>query len=333
MTNKQPLPAQPLVSIITPSFNQAQYLEETIFSVLMQDYPNIEYLIVDGGSSDGSVEIIQKYANRLVWWVSEPDSGQAEAINKGFKQARGDIIAWINSDDFFYAPNAVSQGVQALQNNPGAGMVYGDGLKITASRRLLDWFRYPQYALEDLLAFNILLQPSVFMRREALEEAGYLPEGSRLLLDHELWIQIAARYPIVHVDQFWSVERSHESAKTISLAAHYGEDALVLIEALKEQALLAEVIRKHSASIYAGIHAFHGRRLIDAGMPRQALAQFWQAYRFHPPTFFRLWFKVLQALGGMVGLGGLFLIYRDVRRRLKNGVRTLEVSAQGVRWL
>ena len=115
----------PLVSIVTPSFNQATFLEETIHSVLEQDYPRIEYIIVDGGSSDGSVSIIKQHADKIAWWVSEIDKGQTDAINKGFGRAKGEILAWLNSDDS-YEPGAISAAVEYLQKNPDVGMVYAD---------------------------------------------------------------------------------------------------------------------------------------------------------------------------------------------------------------
>ncbi len=113
------MPDLPRVSIITPSYNQARFIEQTIQSVLSQDYPNLEYLIVDGGSSDGSLEIIRRYSSQLAWWVSEPDHGQTDAINKGFAHAHGEIFAWLNSDDT-YLPGAVTHAVAALQAHPQA---------------------------------------------------------------------------------------------------------------------------------------------------------------------------------------------------------------------
>lgn len=129
----------PLVSIVTPSFNQAAYLESSIRSVLDQDYRPLEYIVIDGGSSDGSRGILERYADRLAWWVSEPDAGQTEAINKGFARSKGSILAWLNSDDV-YVPGAVREAVEYLTAHPEAGMVYGDADYIDAAARRLGRF-------------------------------------------------------------------------------------------------------------------------------------------------------------------------------------------------
>src|SRR5512138_1788368 len=139
----------PLVSIITPSFNQAAFLETTIRSVLDQDYPSLEYFIVDGGSKDGSLEIIQRYAHRLAGWVSEPDRGQTDAINKGFGMAHGEILAWLNSDDV-YQPGAVAEAATFLQQNPEVGLVYGDATYIDENGRTIGHFPARQTDLRRL---------------------------------------------------------------------------------------------------------------------------------------------------------------------------------------
>ena len=166
----------PLVSIITPSYNQAAFLEQTMHSVLEQDYPNIEYLVADGGSDDGSVEIIKRYADRLAWWVSEKDHGQAEAINKGFSRARGEYIAWVNSDDF-YLPGAISAAVKEFQQHPEVGLVFGDVKVVDKDEKILNHLHYGNWGLAELMTFHIIGQPAVFLRRSVLEKAGFLDES------------------------------------------------------------------------------------------------------------------------------------------------------------
>lgn len=204
-----------LVSIITPSYNQAKFLEETILSVLNQDYTNIEYIIVDGNSTDGSQEIIKKYANRLSWWVSEKDQGQTDAINKGFSHAKGDILAWLNSDDT-YQPGAVSEAVDFLTAHPEIGMVYGDTSFIDESGELIGRFPAAQTDYQKLRQGYVHIpQQATFFRSELWRQVAPLDPSFFFAMDYDLWIRLARISKLVYLPQNWANFRLHGEGKTI----------------------------------------------------------------------------------------------------------------------
>ncbi len=209
--------ALPTVSIVTPSFNQAQYLEATIQSVLAQDYPRIEFIIVDGGSTDGSVDIIKKYADKLAWWISEKDRGQTDAINKGFARASGQILAWLNSDDT-YEPSAVGQAVKYLLEHPEVGLVYADCNYINEDGRVIGNFPAAQTDLPRLRRGYVHIpQQTMFFRAALWKQVGPLDASFYFAMDYDLWTRIALRAELKYLaGQTWANFRIHTSGKTIA---------------------------------------------------------------------------------------------------------------------
>jgi glycosyltransferase involved in cell wall biosynthesis len=204
----------PVVSIITPSYNQAEFLEETIQSVLVQDYPRIEYIVIDGGSTDGSLDIIKRYTDHLAAWLSEPDAGQTEAINKGFNRATGDIFAWINSDDV-YEPGAVCEVVEYFRSNPAVGLVYGRANYIDTTGEVTGHFPAAETDYKRLLQGYVHIpQQSAFFRGRLWQLVGPLDPTFHFAMDYDLWVRLAAVTAIAHVHHTWANFRIHSDAKT-----------------------------------------------------------------------------------------------------------------------
>jgi len=282
----------PLVTIVTPSYNQARFLEQTMRSVLDQDYPNIEYLVVDGASTDGSVELIKKYSDRLTWWVSEKDGGQAEAINKGFARAKGEIIAWINSDDY-YMPGAVAGAVKALMNNLEVGFIYGNVRVVDKDDIILNQLTYDNWSLKDLLSFHIIGQPAVFMRRSLLEKVGYL-------------------------DQLWASAHYHEDCKNLAIAAEFGKEAKRMVLWMQSSPMFHNLFEQNRKLILAAAERFDAFYLLDAREYPAAFRAYWKAFWLNPATVTPEWYRMVYALFAPLGLDGLRKRFLQRRRNKLN---------------
>jgi glycosyltransferase involved in cell wall biosynthesis len=191
----------PKISIVTPSFNQAGFLERTIRSVLDQNYPNLEYIIVDGGSTDGSLEIIRRYEDRLAWWCSEPDGGQSDALNKGFGRATGEIVGWLNSDDL-YCPGALHQVGRYLDCHPEVDALHGSLYIIDGEDRLLDaYWSGPFGMAQATYIFHVGLnfhQQTLFWRRELMGRAGMIDRTLNFSMDRDFIIRLLVHGRLQH---------------------------------------------------------------------------------------------------------------------------------------
>jgi len=208
---------QPLVSIIVPSFNQAIFIEQCLCSILAQDYSDIEIIVIDGGSTDGSVEIIRRYQDRLAYWVSETDNGQSHAINKGFQRAQGDIVAWLNSDDVYF-PTAVSVAVQQFQKNKNLSLFYGQCVYIDECGNFLRYFsEIEPWNKKRLLNFSdFIMQPTTFFRREKLYEIGLLDEALHYGMDWDLWCKLSCVGDVHFEPNVIAANREYGTTKTKS---------------------------------------------------------------------------------------------------------------------
>ncbi len=227
----------PLVSIITPSFNQGQFIEETIQSVLSQDYPHIEYLVIDGGSTDNTLETLRRYEDRLKW-ISETDSGQSEAINKGFRISTGEIVAWLNSDDTLL-PGAVRKAVDYLVAHPDVMMVYGEGYLMDVSGKTTGRFPATEpFNLWRLIYYgDYILQQTVFMQKKIFNEVAMVDESLHYGMDWDLFIRIGKRFKVAYLPEYLGVLREYPEAKSFA-------------GGLKRLEELASIMRRHGTRRY-----------------------------------------------------------------------------------
>lgn len=217
----------PRISIVTPSFNQGQFLDETIRSVLSQGYPNLEYLIIDGGSTDNSIEIIKNYEPWLAYWVSEPDRGQSHAINKGFSRSSGEIMAWINSDDY-YLPGAFVQVALTFKEN-NTQWCAGECKFLLANGGEKNGWGKPVPEIERWFVGPMVMQPGVFWKREIWDHSNKIDDTMEYSFDYDLWFQFVKHQPFPYwIDDLIAVFRIHDKSKTYNYLDRFRQEDKVI---------------------------------------------------------------------------------------------------------
>ena len=221
----------PKITIVTPSYNQGAFIEKTIHSVLDQSYPNLEYIIIDGGSTDNSISIIKKYEKHLSYWVSEVDKGQSHAINKGLNRASGDLLGWLNSDDY-YVGGALHKLAKAYKEDTSVGVVYGRGLIQDEKGRKVYEPVLTEVTVQSLCEWcysNDFMQPSTLFTKEAWAECGPLDEEIHIAMDVDFWLKVRKKYKFKMVDAMLSCSLSHEGAKTTALRNQMFVDTALVV--------------------------------------------------------------------------------------------------------
>ena len=215
-------------SVITPSFHQGEFIERTIQSVLSQQNVTFDYVVCDGGSSDGTIEILQRYDDRLRW-ISEPDKGQADAINKGIAMTQGDIIAWINSDDLYY-PQAFEQVQAFFEAHDDVDVVYGQAQWIDEADHIIEPFPTEKWSYRRLQQTCFLCQPAVFFRRRLINQLGGLKPSLHYCLDYELWLRYGQKTRFHHLPIPLAASRLHEENKTLGQAVSMHQEVLEMLQ-------------------------------------------------------------------------------------------------------
>lgn len=295
----------PIVSIVTPSLNQAPFLAAAIESVLVQDYPAIEYLVVDGGSTDGTLDILRRHDGR-VRWLSEPDPGQTAAVNKGFRLTRGEIIGWLNADDL-YLPGAVQAAVSYLAEHPDIDLVYGDADHIDEGGGVIEPYPTEPFDLGRLREACFICQPAAFFRRRLLDRVGPLDESLYCGMDYEFWIRAGRQGRVGYLPVRLAQSRLHAGAKTVR------EYAL-------HQRTSVEIVRRHFGLVPASWLCAYAGALVAPWIPRRnalqrglylaavSLLSVWISWRVNrrlPPGALRQWWSWLRRsrLAGLAASG------------------------------
>lgn len=283
----------PSISIITPTLNQCRFIGTTIASVLHQAYPNLEYLVIDGGSTDGTQELLSNYGEGL-HWVCEPDTGQSAAINHGWQRTSGEIIAWINSDDI-YAPGALLQVGEYFQLHPEVDIVYGDCDTIDEAGRSLGAYATRPFDFVELVrsTINFIPQPAVFLRRGVIEKTGLLNESLSYVMDFDYWLRAGLHHPFEYLPVKLAALRLHASAKSIARLGNFASELVQVYEGLFARNDLPPAVLAVKRDAMANIHHRAADCAFWAGNISAARHYIRQSFRLRPWPPRALWLWVL----------------------------------------
>ncbi|MCC7446927.1 MAG: glycosyltransferase [Anaerolineae bacterium] len=290
-------PALPLVSIVTPSYNQGAYIRETMDSILSQDYPNIEYWVIDGGSTDQTVSILREYeADARFHWISERDQGQSDAINKGWSRCRGDALAWLCSDDV-YCPGAIRSQVDYLQAHPDVDAVYSNAISMSADGKPIrkDWAR--PFSLYDLLRIDFIPQSTIFLRRRLIERTGIVDTSLHYGMDHDYWLRAALYHTFAYHSAEIAKYRLHPESKGVAQIVKFNADMEQVMDRFFSQANIPPDIVQKRRAIYADMLLMIATNYARADQVGQAFHYLGKSLRYHPlrPRLFWLMLRIVEA--------------------------------------
>lgn len=277
-----PSPTLPRISLVIPSLNQGAFLEEALLSVIGQRYPDLEILVMDGGSQDGSLQVIQKYSDQISYWTSEADEGQAHAINKGFRQCSGEILCWLNSDDMLLPGTLLTIGRRLAGNSRARRLVYGAALMMRQDADLRGWDQTAEpFDPERLRYADYIAQPSSFWTRALWDAAGELDIRYRYALDWEWYIRASQHAHFEYVPRFFSVYRWHASHKTSTGG-----------EARRQE--IVEIVRRYAPAYWGQLYEMIHQRLpwiqkVRSWLLASRIPGAWRLVRFSVP---RVWLRL-----------------------------------------
>jgi len=272
----------PKISIITPSFNQGNFIEETIRSVLMQGYPNLEYIVMDGGSTDNTVNILKKYDGFITKWVSEPDNGQTHAINKGISYATGEIIAYLNSDDV-YLPDSFKKAALFLTSHKDVSMIYGNIQHIDKQGSVIEKIENDDFDYDRLLSWILYIpQPATFMRATIIQDIGLFDEKLNLGMDHDYWVRIGLHHTIHHVHEYLACARMYPEIKSKSQYLNYIYEHTYILDKLFSDKSVPDKIVSKKSIYYSSINYFAARGHIFQGKLIKGLVFLFRSIKINP---------------------------------------------------